>query len=103
MNGDFLLAKIVVNLRILRAHRTVIAAVRRVLADDPYPRAPRLAPLRRALAKLEPLIAASVVTGTRAASRSADTQQGWPKGEAFAGLVGMNAAAGRHSANPLPA
>ena len=32
----------------------VIAAVRRVIEDDRFPRAPRLDPLRAALAKLEP-------------------------------------------------
>jgi hypothetical protein len=32
----------------------VIAAVRKALADDPFPRAPRLEPLRSALAKLDP-------------------------------------------------
>jgi hypothetical protein len=32
----------------------VIAALRRAIADDKFPRSPRLAPLRSALAKLDP-------------------------------------------------
>ena len=35
----------------------VLAAVRKALADDPFPRAPRLEALRSALAKLDPSVA----------------------------------------------
>jgi hypothetical protein len=35
-------------------HVAVTAAVRRTIADYKYPRSPRLAPLRAALAKLDP-------------------------------------------------
>jgi hypothetical protein len=34
--------------------QAVIAAVRKALADDPFPRSPRLEPPRSALAKLDP-------------------------------------------------
>jgi len=35
-------------------HAAVTAAVRRTIDDDKYPRSPRLAPLKSALAKLDP-------------------------------------------------
>jgi hypothetical protein len=35
-------------------HAAVTAAIRRAVEDDKFPRAPRLDPLRSALAKLEP-------------------------------------------------
>ncbi len=35
-------------------HAAVTTAVRRAIAEDKYPHAPRLAPLRSALAKLDP-------------------------------------------------
>jgi hypothetical protein len=35
-------------------HAAVTAAVRRTIADDKYPLSPRLAPLKAALAKLDP-------------------------------------------------
>jgi hypothetical protein len=34
--------------------QALLAAARKALADDPFPRAPRLAALRSALAKLDP-------------------------------------------------
>lgn len=39
-------------------HAAVIAAVRRALDEDKFPHAPRLRPLRSALAKLDPAAAA---------------------------------------------
>jgi hypothetical protein len=38
-------------------HAAVTAAIRRAIEGDRYPRAPRLDPLRSALAKLEPKVA----------------------------------------------
>ena len=38
-------------------HAAVTAAIRRALEDDKFPRAPRLDPLRSALAKLDPAAA----------------------------------------------
>jgi hypothetical protein len=35
-------------------HAALLAAVRRSIADDKYPLSPRLAPLKAALAKLDP-------------------------------------------------
>jgi hypothetical protein len=40
-------------------HAAVTAAIRRVIEDDKFPHAPRLDPLRSALAKLDPAAAAS--------------------------------------------
>jgi hypothetical protein len=40
-------------------HAAVTAALRRLIGEDRFPRAPRLDPLRSALAKLDPAAAAN--------------------------------------------
>jgi hypothetical protein len=52
-------------------HATVTAAVRRSIAEDRYPRSPRLAPFRSALAKLDPASVPRPLPGAGVSTRGA--------------------------------
>jgi hypothetical protein len=41
-------------------HAALVALIRRAIEEDRFPRSPRLDPLRSALAKLDPAVAASL-------------------------------------------
>jgi hypothetical protein len=57
-------------------YAAVTAAVRRAIEEDRFPRAPRLDPLRSALAKLDP---AAATLGRPAAAKSAKQAPQQPK------------------------
>jgi hypothetical protein len=62
----------------------VVAAVRKALADDPFPRAPRLEALRRALAKLDPTsVRGKADPALQATPCGSDAQPWRPEGEAI--------------------
>jgi hypothetical protein len=61
-------------------HAAVTAAIRRAIEDDRFPRAPRLGPLRSALAKLDPAAAAALRPPPAAESAKPGTPKGRPRG-----------------------
>jgi hypothetical protein len=66
-------------------HAPVTAAIRRAIEDDRFPRAPRLDPLRSALAKLDPAAAAALrkpltAKNDEPAPKPPKTPKGRPRG-----------------------
>ena len=56
-------------------HTAVAAAIKRAIEDDRFPLAPRLGPLRSALAKLDPAAAAALRRRPSAKSYKPSTQK----------------------------
>jgi hypothetical protein len=57
-------------------HAALVALIRRAIEEDRFPRAPRLDPLRSALAKLDPAAAAWPCAREDSRKRFASTPQG---------------------------
>jgi hypothetical protein len=61
-------------------HTALVALIRRAIEEDRFPRAPRLDPLRSALAKLDPAAAAALRRSDGQKLQKLRTPKGRPRG-----------------------